>query len=113
MKLGSTQAVQEQHAAVAKGADVHGCKPASPKAAALARRLSFSSSGSTTAESVVAEVSRKNAKKRVARLFTKTADGKYKVPEALVSDWNDGDQDRIVDEFLAAGCFKDLVENRS
>lgn len=82
----------------------------------LARQLSFASSKPTPEEggdpvvpSVVASLSQANARKRVARLMQRKANGTYKVPDDLVKAWKDGDQDRLVSEFLDAGLDKDPV----
>ena len=77
----------------------------------LARQLSFASSKPTpeVVPCVVASLSQANARKRVARLMQRKANGTYKVLEDLVKAWKDGDQDRLVSEFLDAGLDKDPV----
>lgn len=72
----------------------------------IARCLSFSSPGTSTS---VQKVSQSAAKKRVGRLMKPTCDGKLKVPQELVSEWETGDQDRLVNEFIASGMVKELI----
>ena len=84
----------------------------------LAWKLSFATSNAKPSPdqgetsmftSVVAGLSHANARKRVSRLMQRKADGSFKVPEDLVKAWKDGDQDRMVEEFLNAGMDKDSV----
>ena len=53
-------------------------------------------------------VSLSAVKKRIGRLMTPRADGKFKVPQELVDEWHKGDQDKIAAEFAQAGLDKDF-----
>lgn len=57
--------------------------------------------------SLVKSLSFSNMKKRVDRLMTPKADGKFKVPQELVHEWKHGDQKKLVEEFHRAGLDKD------
>ena len=47
------------------------------------------------------------AKKRLSRLMEPLASGKYKVPAELVKEWQTGDKDHLIEEWLSAGLLKD------
>lgn len=64
-------------------------------------------------EDVLSSISHANAKKRVARLMTRRANGSFKVPEEIARAWQDGDQDRLVSEFMQAGLDKDIFLGRT
>ncbi len=56
---------------------------------------------------VVKTLSQSNMKKRVERLMTPKADGTFKVPKELVSEWKSGDQQKLIREFQSCGLDKD------
>lgn len=86
----------------------------------VARSLSFTSPGSGPGSpgsgsagsmpdgSFAQGVSLYAVKKRIARLMTPKADGKLKVPQEMVDEWNKGDQDKLAAEFSQAGLDKDF-----
>ena len=58
-------------------------------------------------KSILESLSVSAMKKRIARLMTPKSDGSYKVPKELVDAWKAGEHDRIVQDFVDAGCDKE------
>ena len=52
-------------------------------------------------------LSMSNLKKRVGRMMKPKCDGTHKVPKQLVDEWNNGDQNKMLQEFQQAGLDKD------
>ena len=82
----------------------------------VARQLSFASlpaapvdepSAAPSVREVVEGLTKSATKKRIARLMQKKQDGTFKVPEELVKEWNGGNQDKLMEEFINAGMDKE------
>ena len=54
-------------------------------------------------------ISKEAMRKRVERMMKPKEDGSLKVPDEIVKEWRNGDQQKLLDDFLQAGFDKDSL----